>query len=174
MKKSVLAIALPAILGLSVLVSGSASAMTMGMGGGAHAMLWAQNPDQAAAQLQTRFESAAKMLGISVEDVKAAWAEGTSMQQLAKDKGVTADQLRARALEQHRVEAKTQLQSLVTKGIITQAQADARLKFMETQWKKMDTTFQGQKDKKGKKVKSEESRKEGARGGFGMFGGMHF
>lgn len=173
MKKSVLYVALPAVLGLSVLASGSASAMTMGMGGGAHAMVWTQNPDQAAAQMQTRFESTAKMLGISVDEVKAAWAEGKSMQQLAKDKGVTAEQLRARALEQHRVEAKAHLQTLVTKGIITQAQADARLKVTEAQWAKMDTNFQGQKDKKAKKPEGNEGRKHGARGGFGMFGGMH-
>lgn len=170
--KTMVYAALPAVLGLSLLASGSASAMTHGLGGGSHAMVWAQNPDQAAADFSARFESAAKMLGISVADVKAAWAEGKTMQQLAKEKGVTAEQLRTRALEQHRAQVKTQLQTLVSKGIITQAQADARLKVVEAQWTKMDQNFAGQKDKKAKKLhKGDEGRKGGLRG---EFGGLHF
>lgn len=170
--KTMVYAALPAVLGLSLLVSGNASAMSHGFGAGAHAMVWAQNPDQAAAAQQARFESAATILGITVAEVKDAWAQGKTMQQLAKEKGVTAEQLRTRALEQHRAQVKTQLQTLVSKGIITQAQADARLKVVQAQWTKMDQNFAAQKDKKVKKTtKGDEMRKGGMRG---EFGGLHF
>lgn len=157
--------ALPAVLGLSLLVSGSASAMTMGLGGGAHMMLWSQSSEDAATQMQTRFESTAKILGIGVDEVKTAWGQGKSMGELAKDKGITEAQIRTRVLEQQRTQMKAQLQTMVTKGIITQAQADARLKFMEAQWAKMDANATVKANKKGKNE---------LRAGEKSLRGMHF
>ncbi len=80
---------------------------------------------------------------LSVDEVKNAWANGQNIFELAKAKGISEDTLKAKMETLRSEKHKTQLQALVTKGVITQAQADARLKSMETMKEKMG-------DKKGK------------------------
>lgn len=80
---------------------------------------------------QAMFQQQAEVLGISVDEVKAAWAEGKSLKELAREKGITEDQLHVRMKEAMTQQMKSQLQTLVDKGIITQAQADRRLQVMQ-------------------------------------------
>ncbi|MBI5153096.1 MAG: hypothetical protein HZA36_01415 [Parcubacteria group bacterium] len=90
-------------------------------------------PDEIATRQQAMFQNEATLLGISIDEVKNAWAEGKSMQQLMKDKGITEAQVAQRKRDAELAQFKTQLQTLVTKWIITQAQADKRLVTMQAQ-----------------------------------------
>ena len=75
-------------------------------------------------------EDLCEILGISVDDVKNAWADGKTMAQIIQEKGLNQDDVQKRAQDAHSARMKTQLQALVDKGIITQDQADRRLQFM--------------------------------------------
>ena len=122
---------LPA-LGLLLLGTGIASAhgfgggMGMGMGFGNNL-----TPAQISANQQSMFQKEADILGISLDDVKTAWAKGENLQQLAQDHGITQAQLTQKIQDARIAEIKTQLQNLVSGGVITQAQADQRLQFMQ-------------------------------------------
>lgn len=88
-------------------------------------------PEQIASRQQTAFQNEAALLGISVDEVKNAWAEGKTLQQLAQDHGITADQLQQKLKDYSLQQIKDQLQTLVSQGVITQAQADQRLQFIQ-------------------------------------------
>jgi hypothetical protein len=88
-------------------------------------------PDQIAENQQTRFQNEANLLGISVDEVKNAWAAGKNMRDLAAEKGVSQDQLHTKMLELQKQQMKSQLSTLVNKGVITQAQADLRSQFID-------------------------------------------
>jgi hypothetical protein len=105
-------------------------ASAQGFGG-----MWSASatPDDIAARQQTMFQTEAQILGISIDDVKAAWAEGKTPMQIAEEKGISKDQIQARMKEIQTQKIKTQLQALVDKGVITQAQADKRLQVVQTQ-----------------------------------------
>ncbi len=90
-------------------------------------------PDQIATQQQTMFQNQAAILGLGIDDVKNAWAEGKTMKQLMDEKGITQDQVQARMKDARLAQLKSQLQTLVDKGIITQAQSDKRLAAMQNQ-----------------------------------------
>ncbi len=88
---------------------------------------------QEIAQNQTNmFTKEAALLGASVDEVKAAWAKGQTLQELATAKGITAEQLRTKMQEQMRADQKTRLQSLLDQGVITQDQMTERLQFEQT------------------------------------------
>lgn len=98
---------------------------------------------------QTMFEEQAKLLGISVSEVKEAWSKGTSFMELAKSKGITEETLKAKMKATAQEKMKAELSTLVSKGVITQAQADARMTFMQARLEKMgDKAGKG----KGKKI----------------------
>jgi len=82
------------------------------------------------------FQNMADTLGISVDEVKAGWAQGKNIAQIAQDQGISQEQLQQKMKEARQQQLKTQMQSLVDKGIITQSQADQRLKWMETKTQK--------------------------------------
>ncbi len=90
-----------------------------------------ENPDQVAARQQSMFDNEAQILGISVDEVKDAWAAGKTLTQIATEKGISQEQLQERMKSAREAQMKSELQILVTKGIITQAQADKRLEFMK-------------------------------------------
>lgn len=87
-----------------------------------------KNPDQ----WLSRITSEAAILGISVDDMKTAWSQGKTLQDLATEKGITREQLAEKLKAAAEAKQKETLQALVTKGYITQAQADARLEAMKT------------------------------------------
>ena len=119
--------ALP-IIGLGILGYGTASAAGWGMGVGMGKL----DPEQFASAQLSKFQAEASLLGVSVDEVKNAWAEGKTLIEIAKEKGVTQEQLQVKMKELRLSQMKESLQALVGKGIITQAQADQRLKFMES------------------------------------------
>jgi hypothetical protein len=94
-------------------------------------------PEQYVAKQSELFASEATLLGISVDEVKAAWAEGKSLMQLATDKGITKEQLAQKIEVAHMAALKADMTALVDKGVITQAQADARIASMQARAAKM-------------------------------------
>ena len=87
---------------------------------------------QEKAQVQTQmFQGQADLLGVKVEEVKTAWAQGKSLKALATEKGISEAQLKEKMKIQREAQMKSYLQDLVSQGVITQAQADQRLKFMQ-------------------------------------------
>lgn len=95
-----------------------------------------------------RLTSEASMLGISVDEMKTYWSQGKGVKEIATEKGITEEQLKTKMEAAMKARVSTELKTLVDKGIITQAQADARLKAMETMKTKM-----GENMKKNVKVK---------------------
>ncbi len=89
-------------------------------------------PTQIATRQQTVFQNEATTLGISVDAVKAGWAKGESFQQIAQDNGISQTDLEAKLKAAAQANLKSHLQTLVDQGVITQAQADQRLQFMQT------------------------------------------
>jgi len=91
------------------------------------------SPSEFASRHATMFENEAKLLGVSVDEVKNAWAIGKSMKELAEEKGITAEQLKAKIQALQLTQMKSHLTSLVSQGVITEAQANQRLQFATTQ-----------------------------------------
>lgn len=91
----------------------------------------AATPEQIAQHTQERFQRHAEILGISADEVKAAWAEGKSFSQIIQEKNLSREQIQARIKDQKIQQAKSQLQTLVEKGVITRQQADQRLAVMQ-------------------------------------------
>ncbi len=130
MKKKTMAIAaLTPVMALSLLGINAASAQALMPG-----MMLNLNPDQIVQQQQNMFQYEAQLLGVSIDDVKNAWAAGKTMKQLAQDKGITPDQIQAKIKDTYNQKLKTELQTLVDKGIITQSQADQRLQTMQNKF----------------------------------------
>lgn len=125
MKKKMLAYAFLPVLGLSLVGVNAASAH--GMFGG----LGSATPEEIATRHTKMFEQEANILGLSVDEVKAAWAEGKNLQELAKEKGIKQEDIQARMKAAALERMKDQLSALVDKGVITQAQADKRLEVMQ-------------------------------------------
>jgi hypothetical protein len=147
MKKKYLIYAILPAVGLAVLAGGIASANGF-FGFGA-----SLSPDEIASRQQAMFQQEAQILGISLDDVKAAWAAGKTMKQIMDEKGISQDQVQQRINDMRTAQLKSNLQTLVDKGVITQAQADQRLQ-----------TMQNMMQNKGSK---------GMRGMMGGFGGFH-
>lgn len=118
--------ALP-ILGLGLLGVGTALAS-----GGFGFMNSNLTPVQIAQNQQTMFQNEANLLGISIDDVKSGWAAGKTLSQIAADHGITQTQLTQKIKDAQLANLKTQLQGLVSQGVITQVQADQRLAYMQT------------------------------------------
>jgi hypothetical protein len=123
--KALLYAALLPAIGLGLLGMNAASAH--GLFGGFAKL----NPDEVATHQTARFEHDAALIGATVDEVKNAWSEGKSVFELAKEKGLTEEQLREKMTEARKSEMRGNLDTLVQKAVITQAQADARLKAME-------------------------------------------
>lgn len=125
MKGKTLAYSLVPALAL-IGVFGASIASAHGIWGG----MSAATPEEFAATHQKQFENQAALLGITVDEMKNYWADGKSLKEIADEKGITKDQLAAKMKEAHLQQLKNQLQSLVDKGVITQAQADKRMSIM--------------------------------------------
>lgn len=115
----------PAVLGFGML--GASVTSAHGLFGGMQQL----TPDQVVERQQQMFQTQASLLGLSESVVKEAWAQGKTMREIAEEHGITAEQLAAKMQAAHQAQMQSQLQALVTKGVITQAQADARLKVMQ-------------------------------------------
>jgi hypothetical protein len=137
-KNKLLKYSLPALALALLIGAGSAEAFGGGMNKNA-------TPEQVATMHTQMFAEQAKLIGATVDEVKTAWANGTSFKELAKQKGITEDVLKAKMKAAHQAEMKARLQTLVDKGVITQAQADTRIATMQ----KMSDKVKGKKGKGG-------------------------
>lgn len=136
-RKMILCSAFPTLVGLGLLAATAVSAHGFFWGMGGMGIMGGVNSDQYATNLQTMFQNEASALGISVDDVKNGWAEGKSIAQIAQEHGITEDQLQQKMKDARLNALKSNLQTLVSKGVITQAQTDQRLQFMQNKSQNM-------------------------------------
>ncbi len=113
---------IPVLLGLGGLSAASAHGI-FGWRGQA-------DPASMATEQAQRFEQLAEVLGISVDQVKDYWAQGKTPRDMIDELGLDETEIQDRMREIRQEHLKEQLQILVDQGVITQAQADARLQFM--------------------------------------------
>ncbi len=149
MKKKALII-VPAIALFTLF--GATTAFAHGGFGG----MWKSDPAAAATHWENMIKEQAGLLGISQDEMRSKWAEGKTLREIAAEKGISETDLHTKMKAAREKEMKEQLQSLVSQGKLTQAQADARLKFMQAQQEKMN----------GKKMGG------GRHGGMGMMRGL--
>ena len=121
------------ILGVS-----SASAMKMGM-------MANTDPEQFAKQHTEMFQKTATLFGISIADAKNYWIAGKDVRDIAKEKGISDADLKTKLNAQREADMKTSLQTLVTKGILTQAEADSRFATMNTKMQNKEGKGKGRK-----------------------------
>lgn len=122
MKKQYL-LSLGALAAVTVLGAGVASAHFEGT--------QQKSPQEQADHHQQMFEHHAEMLGISVDEVKAAWAEGKTLPEIMEEHGIDKDQFHAQMKENHQQRMQERMSALVEKGVITQEQADQRIAAMQ-------------------------------------------
>ncbi|MBI2052571.1 MAG: hypothetical protein HYT38_02785 [Candidatus Sungbacteria bacterium] len=127
MNKKLAYLILP-VLGLAAAGAVSAHGLRGGLGLSA-------SPDEIANQHQAMFQNQAQILGLSVDEIKNAWAEGKSPKDLMSEKNISTEQVQTRIKEMQTSQLKTQLKTLIEKGVITQAQADKHLQVMENRIK---------------------------------------
>lgn len=127
MKKKLLVYAGMPLIALALTGAGIASAHGFGFG------INAATPQQMADGQTKMFEQQAILLGISLDDVKNAWAQGKSLESLALEKGITQEQLQTKMKELRKQQRQIELKAMVDSGVITQSQADQRLQFESTQ-----------------------------------------
>lgn len=120
------------------LLYGMIPALLLGVGissAAAHSMFgwWGQaDPATMAVEQTQRFEQQAKVLGISVEQVKEYWTKGMSPRDIIEELDLDETEIQTRMRENRQTNMKEHIQALVDQGVITQAQADARLEFMSS------------------------------------------
>lgn len=119
---------IPAVALLVFVAANSASAF----GGRGEMIGIGKDKESWTKNFEERIAEQASILGISVAEIKSAWAEGKNIHDIAKEKGISDEDLRSKMQSKRQEEMKNYLKTLVDNGSITQAQADARLKFMGT------------------------------------------
>lgn len=96
---------------------------------------WMRNdvsPEDIAKKHQAMFEQQAELLGLNVQDLKDAWANGKSFKDIAKEKGMSEEDLHAKMKESMKTRMQEELNALVEKGVISKEQAAKRLEIMNT------------------------------------------
>jgi len=124
-KKKNIAYSCMGMLGIAGLLLGTNSAYAFG-GFGKNA-----TPEEIAERQTEMFNRTATFLGIGIDEVKNAWAEGKNLKELAKEKGISEETLKAKVQAERENNMKTHLNTLVSKGVITQAQADKHMEVMK-------------------------------------------
>jgi hypothetical protein len=123
---------------MTILGVSSASAMKMGM-------MANTDPEQFAKQHTEMFQKTATLFGISIADAKNYWIAGKDVRDIAKEKGISDADLKTKLNAQREADMKTSLQTLVTKGILTQAEADSRFATMKTKMQNKEGKGKGRK-----------------------------
>jgi hypothetical protein len=123
MKKKFLVYGVLPVLAVIFAGAGIASAQGFKMG-------WSADPEEMASRMTAMFQERASILGITIDEMKNYWADGKNIKEIAEEKGITDEQLRTKMQELRKNQMKEQLQAMVSKGVITQAQADKRLEKM--------------------------------------------
>jgi len=73
---------------------------------------------------QTELAAAAKVLGLTADELQTALKDGKTLQNLATAKGVDIQKVQDAINAVHREEMRTQIKQAVTDGTLTQAKAD--------------------------------------------------
>ncbi len=90
-------------------------------------------------ELSARFTRDAQTLGVSVEEIKNAWAEGKNLMTLAQEKGIDTETLRTRIKATREADMKIRLDEKVAQGKITRAQADEKITLHRAHESRMET-----------------------------------
>ncbi len=126
MKNKILVYGMLPVLAFGLLGSGVAYAQGWGMWQNA-------SPEDIASRQQTMFEHQAETLGVSVDQIKSAWAQGKNVRDLATELGITDEQLQEKMRTERQTQMQERLQTLVSQGVITQDQANKRLAYTNGQ-----------------------------------------
>lgn len=116
-------------LSLALVFLGAGSALACGWGG--FLGFGNLNADEIAQRQQLMFEREAKILGISVEELKNYWAEGKTIREIMQERNINKEQVQERMREMQLQEIKKWLDALVSKGVISQEQANKRYEIMK-------------------------------------------
>ncbi len=127
MKKKYIYYALLPVLAFSLAGAGAASAHGFGGMFGPGANL---TPEELASRQLAMFQEQADLLGLSVDQIKIAWAQGQSLPEIAKVNNISQADLQKKMQAKRQAQLASQLKTLAEKGVITQAQAEARAQFM--------------------------------------------
>ena len=103
----------------------------------AHGWFSDLSPEDLTARFETMFQKKAEILGISVDEFKAGWAEGKTLKDIAEEQGITQEQLQERMRAEREERMRERINILVENGVITQEQADQRLSFMQERFENM-------------------------------------
>lgn len=122
-KKLARLVVLP-LLAMAVLVT--PVALANGWFGGSTA-----TPEEIAKRQSDKFQRESDVLGLNINEVKDAWAQGKSLRQIAEEHDINVTDLHNKMKELRQIELSSELKALVERGVITQSQADQRLKVMQ-------------------------------------------
>jgi hypothetical protein len=89
------------------------------------------DPVVVAGDQEDRFAQEAAVLGISIEQVKDFWAQGKSPRDIIDELKLDETAIQSRMQAERQANMKTHVQALVDQGVITQAQADQRLEYIQ-------------------------------------------
>lgn len=106
---------------LSLLLAGVSSAYAFGP----------ISPEDIVTKHEAMFTHQAEILGISQEELKNAWSQGKSLPDIAKEQGISKEELQKKMKESRKAKMRDELKILVENGVITQEQADSRLSHMD-------------------------------------------
>jgi len=86
----------------------------------------------------SRWEGLAKILGVSTEELKTDFGPKKTIEQIAQEKGISLADVEAKLEAARATQMKARLDSMVSSGNITQAQADAQATWQASlgQWMK--------------------------------------
>lgn len=137
MKKKILVYGFISVFALTVFW-GVKTVSARGFGGGFGMFGGGLSSDQIANRAQEMFQNEAQILGISVDELKVEWAAGKSFPEIIRDRGISQSDVQARLKDLRVKQLKSQLQVLIDKGVITQAQADSRFQAVQNRADKME------------------------------------
>ena len=89
------------------------------------------SPEEIAQHQETMFQTKANLLGISVDEMKNAWAGGKTLLEIAEEQGISQEQFQENMKEARQGRWQSHFQAMADNGVISQEQADQRLQFME-------------------------------------------
>lgn len=152
MKKKYLLTAFAPVMALALIGVTPAFAHGMGWIGSSTA-----TPQDIAKRQTDMFTQEAKLLGLTVDQVKEGWAQGMSLPEIATAHGISQTDLQKKITDARKQQLSETLKTLVGQGVITQKQADARLQAIQ------------------KRIENGEAKKiTGMHRGMGFHGGMWF
>jgi F0F1-type ATP synthase membrane subunit c/vacuolar-type H+-ATPase subunit K len=135
MKKQIMMIGAGLVLATGLLTS---STFAHGMGGkGMGGMMMHGTPEQQAEMLNKHLNTMVSVFGITLDQAKTYWAEDKNIHEIAKERNISETDLKTKMQAIKEAEMKIALQNMVSKGLITQAQADSKLAKMKTKMTEM-------------------------------------